>query len=105
MAVKEAEKVSPNGHVSTMPTSRKMSAFQQKYMKRLAGNFDRAKAGVQQAQDAANEFITACAEEEGIALGMDGWTFDLDNLEFVKVPQLDGPSDDGEERGGNGDNS
>lgn len=96
MAVKEATQVSANGHVEAAaakapaPEARKMAGFQQKYMKRLVDNFERAKAGVQQAQDAANDFIAACAEEEGITLGQDGWTFDVDAMEFVRVLQQEG---------------
>lgn len=63
-----------------------LSAFQEKYMKRLVANFERAKASVDAAQNAANEFIVACGEEAGIQVGVDGWTFELESLEFVRVP-------------------
>ena len=106
MAVKTTTEVSQNGHVTpdppvtpevkpeakpeAKPEIRKVVGFQLKYMKRLIDNFERAQLGVQQAQDAANEFIAALAEEESIELGRDGWTFDIDSFEFVRVPQQDG---------------
>lgn len=99
MAVKTKEDVviHSNGTAPEAPTSKTMDGFQRKYMKRLVNNFERAKASVEQAQDAANDFISACAEEEGVTLGMDGWTFDLEHFEFVRVPQAQG--------GGHGDDS
>jgi len=63
-----------------------MSAFQQRYARKLVANFERARAAVDAAQNAANEFIAACAEDQGISVGQDGWTFDVDRLEFVRIP-------------------
>jgi len=74
-----------NGKVEE-PTAQPLTAYEQRYMRRLVDNFERAKAGVEQAQDAANQFIAFCAEEKGIVIGQDGWGFDLDHLEFVRVP-------------------
>jgi hypothetical protein len=77
-----------NGTAPQAPTSHKLAGFQARYMKRLVANFERAKASVDAAQNAANDFIVACSEEAGIQVGVDGWTFDIDSCEFVKVPQL-----------------
>jgi len=77
--------IASNGKVDLLNT-RHMSAFQVKYVKRLVANFERAKASVDAAQNAANEFIVACGEEQGIQIGQDGWTFDIDSCEFVRVP-------------------
>jgi hypothetical protein len=80
---KEDVIIGSNGKVER-PTSKHLTPFQAKYMKRLVANFERAKAAVDAAQSAANEFIVACGEEEGITLGQDGWTFDIDALAFVR---------------------
>jgi len=73
---------------------RHLAPFQAKYMRRLVANFERAKASVDAAQNAANDFIVACGEEVGIQVGADGWTFDIDSLEFIKVPQGDADGND-----------
>jgi len=85
--------VASNGKPDLL-NKRHLAPFQAKYMRRLVANFERAKAGVDAAQNAANDFIVACGEEVGIQVGQDGWTFDVDSLEFVKVPQ--GQADSGE---------
>lgn len=88
MSVKTREDivVESNGKLEH-PSAKRLSKFQEKYMKRLITNFEKAKASVDAAQNAANEFIVACGEEMGIQVGNDGWTFDVDSLEFVCVPQ------------------
>ena len=78
--------IASNGKIE-QPGTKRLSPFQAKYMKRLVENFDRAKAAVDATQNAANDFIVACSEEAGIQVGVDGWTFDIDSFEFVKVPQ------------------
>jgi hypothetical protein len=90
MAVKQEARpeVHSNG-TAPIGGAKQLSAFQAKYMKRLVANFERAKAGVDAAQNAANDFIVACGEEVGIQVGVDGWTFDIDSCEFVRVPQQD----------------
>ena len=85
--------IASNGKIE-QPGTKHLSAFQRKYMQRLVGNFERAKAAVETAQNAANEFIVACGEEVGVTLGQDGWTFDIEALEFVRVPQGDGSGEE-----------
>lgn len=93
--------MSQNGHkpasggVKDAPQAVALGSFQSKYFKRLLANFDKAQAAVMHAQDAANEFVLACAENEGIQLGQDGWTFDQENLEFVCLPPPTGAKQEG----------
>lgn len=70
-----------------------LDGFQRKYLKRLVDQFDRARQEVTNLQNNANDFIVACAEDRGITIGQDGWTFDLDAFEFVCVPQQEGLAD------------
>jgi len=79
--------VTSNGTAPQAPISHKLTGFQAKYMRKLVANFERAKAEVEQAQRAANDFVVACSEEAGIRVGEDGWTFEIDSLEFVKVQE------------------
>jgi hypothetical protein len=80
-----------NGHAPALPAPapeapqfQPLSAFQKKYMQRLISNFERAQEAVGAAQNAANEFIVACAEDAGITVGKDGWAFDQEAIEFIK---------------------
>ena len=98
MSSKTAEKITDyqNGHapaIAPAPEVAPLSAFQEKYMRRMLANFERAQEAVIAAQNAANEFIVACAEDAGIAVGKDGWIFDQEAIAFVKS------------EGTNGDNS
>ena len=86
---KEDARISSNGTAPQAPISHKLTGFQAKYMRKLVANFERAKAEVEQAQRAANDFVVACSEEAGIRVGEDGWTFEIDSLEFVKVQDFD----------------
>jgi len=94
MATKTRDEVQAilNGNGQVSATSHRLTPFQEKYMRRLIANFERARAAVEQAQNAANDFIVACSEEQGIQIGAGGWTFDIDALEFMRIPQ---PAQDG----------
>lgn len=88
MATKTAVKTVEytNGDVpSFAPSVHKLTGFQARYMQRLIANFDKAREAVQAIQASANDFILACAEEEGVTLGQDGWQFDQEALEFIQV--------------------
>lgn len=88
MAIKDLTKpeVHTNGTGAVEPKAVAMSAFQQRYFRKLIANFERAQEAIRHAQDAANEFVASCAENEGITLGQDGWAFDQAGLEFIRVP-------------------
>lgn len=94
MTTKTAEKIVDyqNGHAPAAPEARQMSAFQRKYMRRLIAQFERAQEAVGAAQNAANEFIVACAEDAGITVGQDGWSFDQEAIEFVRGDPTNGPT-------------
>jgi hypothetical protein len=86
--IKEEALLTSNGNgTSPEMTTKRLTSFQAKYMRKLIANFERAKAGVEQAQSAANDFVVACSEEAGIRVGEDGWTFDIDSCEFVRVQE------------------
>lgn len=86
--------------MATKPSAPKiLSVAQQKQFMRVVnalntaqGNHDKAQAiadatgqalGAAQAQ--ANNFVAYCAEEMGVTLGADGWTFNQGRMAFEQV--------------------
>ena len=53
---------------------------------------DAAKKQLELAQNNADSFIVYCAEENKVALGVDGWSFAQQELKFVQfaAPHLNG---------------
>ena len=74
-----------NGEAPFTPPVRKLEGFQAKYLRRLIESFEKAKEQVTMIQASASDFIAACAEEEGIVIGQDGWQFDSEKMEFFQI--------------------
>jgi hypothetical protein len=67
-----------------MSEHRPLSAAQQRYLTQLVAVLERTHAAATSAQAAANDFVGYCAEEAGVKLGTDGWTFDQTAMAFVQ---------------------
>lgn len=66
-----------------------LTSAQQRHAERLVAELNRAAAAQQTALAAANGFIAYCADEHGIKVGVDGWTYNQGLMRFERVPAPD----------------
>lgn len=82
--------------------SKNLTVAQAKHLSLLVAQINSAQIALDAAQKAkdvalsnADNFLIYCAEENEIALGVDGWTFAQNELRFVQMPVVAYKNGDG----------